>query len=39
MAGHSAFLSLDGPVQVIGPNGVLVTPVVQPKLRPWSELM
>src|SRR5271154_4223272 len=34
MAGHSAFLSFDGPVQVIGPIGVLVTPVVQPKLWP-----
>jgi hypothetical protein len=32
MAGHSAFLSFDGPVQVIGPIGVLVAPVVQPKL-------
>jgi hypothetical protein len=30
MAGHSAFLSLDGPVHVIGPTGVLVAPVVQP---------
>ena len=30
MAGHSAFLSLEGPVHVIGPTGVLVTPVVQP---------
>ena len=29
MAGHSAFLSFDGPVQVIGPTGVLVAPVVQ----------
>jgi len=26
MAGHSAFLSFDGPVQVIGPTGVLVAP-------------
>jgi hypothetical protein len=29
-AGHSAFLSLDSPVQSIGPNGVFVSPVVQP---------
>jgi hypothetical protein len=34
MAGHSAFLSLDGPVHVSGPIGVLVAPVVQPKLVP-----
>ena len=38
-AGHSAFLSFDGPVQVIGPNAACVTPVVQPKLVPWSEVM
>ena len=40
MAGHSAFLSLDGPVQVIGPTGVLVTPGVHPyDLGALSELM
>jgi hypothetical protein len=30
MAGHSAFLSFEGPVQVSGPIGVLVAPAVQP---------
>jgi len=33
MAGHSAFLSFDGPVQVIGPTGVLVAPASVALLR------
>ena len=38
-AGHSAFLSLEGPVQRLGPTGVFTVLLEQPKLAPWSLVM
>ena len=39
MAGHSAFLSLDGPAHRIGPTGVFDVLLEQPKVVPWSLVM